>query len=161
PNTSTFEVNYFAAVEFATPDFPWLFTPALPSGASLKPWICLIVVREQPGVSLVSRPGALPLIQFTAPAVPVDELPNLDQIGLWAHAQIIGTATTTDGAVQAALGGSSAAHLSRIICPRKLDPATSYLACLVPTFRAGARAGLSPDLPVSDTDVEPAWNAHV
>jgi hypothetical protein len=160
-NTSTFEANYFAAIEFATPDFPWLFTPALPSVAALKPWICLIVVRDQPGVSLVMRPGALPLIQFTGPAVPLDELPNLDQIGMWAHAQIVGSAMTTDGGVQGALEGSSQAHLSRIICPRKLDPATSYIACLVPTFHAGASAGIAPDLPVSDADVAPAWDAHV
>ncbi len=34
PNTVAFEPNYFPAVEFATPDFPWAFSPAVPSGAA-------------------------------------------------------------------------------------------------------------------------------
>jgi hypothetical protein len=160
-NTATFEPNYFPSVEFATPDFPWLFSPVLPAGAALRPWLCLIVVREQPGVALVPRPQALPLIQFTDLAVPLDELPNLDQITIWAHAQIVGAAATTDDAVRAALDGPSSASLSRIICPRKLEPATSYLACLVPTYHAGVQLGISPDLPVHDADIAPAWDATV
>src|SRR6516162_703058 len=98
PDTTTFEPNYLAAIEFATPDFPWAFTPALPNGAALKPWICLVVVRDQPGVSLVARQGALTLLEFADPAVPLDELPNLDQIGQWVHTQIVGSAATTDDA---------------------------------------------------------------
>jgi hypothetical protein len=161
PDTTTFEPNYLAAIEFATPDFPWAFTPALPNGAALKPWICLVVVRDQPGVSLVPRQGALTLLEFAAPAVPLDELPNLDQIAQWAHAQVVGDAATSDGAVRAALDGTSQAHLSRLVCPRRLQPTTNYIACLVPTYHAGVAAGISPDLPIDDADVAPAWDAHV
>lgn len=161
PDTATFETNYFPSVEFATSDFPWLFSPTLPNGDALRPWLCLIVVREQPGVALVPRARALPLVQITDPAVPLDELPNLDQIPTWAHAQIVGAAATTSAAVRSALEGPSPAYLARIICPRKLEPSTSYIACLVPTYHAGVQVGISPDLPVDDSDVAPAWGAAV
>jgi hypothetical protein len=160
-NTTSFEPNYFPAVEFATADFPWLFSPVAASGATLRPWLCLAVVREQSGVALVSRPQALPLLQFTPPAVPLDELPNLDQIAAWAHAQIIGAAATSDDAIRNLLDGPAAACVARIICPRRLDPSTSYIACLVPTYHVGVQIGISPTLPVNDTDVAPAWDANV
>src|SRR5918912_2838832 len=48
-----FEPNYFPAIEFDRPDFPWLFTPAKAAAAGkLRPWLCLIVVRQQDGVTL-------------------------------------------------------------------------------------------------------------
>jgi hypothetical protein len=160
-DSASFEPNYFPCVEFATAEFPWLFSPALPSGGRLRPWLCLVAVREQPGVALAPRAQALPLLQFTDPAVPADELPDLDQIAAWAHAQIAGAPAATDAAVTNALDGPSAAYLSRLICPRKLEPFTSYLACLVPTYHAGVERGVSPELPVSDADVAPAWDASV
>ena len=52
PNSAAFESNYLALVEFDEPALPWLFTPASASGGKLRPWLCLVVVREQPGVSL-------------------------------------------------------------------------------------------------------------
>src|SRR5262245_12681207 len=53
PGTSNFEPNYLASIEFDRPDFPWLFTPAKPAAnARLRPWLCLIVVRQQEGVVL-------------------------------------------------------------------------------------------------------------
>jgi hypothetical protein len=159
-NTATFEPNYFPAIEFATPDLPWLFSPTVPAGALLKPWLCLVVVREQAGVTLVQRGQGLPLLQFEAPAVPLDELPNLDQIAAWAHAQIAGGATSDD-AIRTALDGPPAGSVSRIICPRRLQPATSYIACVVPTYRAGVNVGTSPGIPVDDNDIAPAWDATV
>jgi hypothetical protein len=61
-NTANFEPNYFPLVEFATPDFPWVFSPAVASGSGLRPWLCLVVVKEQAGVTLMPRPNALPLL---------------------------------------------------------------------------------------------------
>jgi hypothetical protein len=159
PNTTNFEPNYFPAVEFATPDFPWVFSPAVASSAGLRPWICLVVVKEQAGVSLTPRPNALPLLRFTPPAAPLDELPDLDEIAYWAHAQIAGAALANDCTVRAALADPNGAAISRLICPRKLDPDTRYLACLVPTYHAGVQAGISPDLPDDDGDLAPAWTA--
>ncbi len=55
PQTSDFEPNYFPAIEFDRPDFPWLFTPAKAKAdepGKLRPWLCLVVVRKQGGVSI-------------------------------------------------------------------------------------------------------------
>ena len=150
PGTVSFEPNYFPLVEFATPDFPWTFSPAVPSGAALKPWLCLVAVKVQPGVTLVLRGSSLPLLEFSAPATPVSELPDLDEITSWAHAQVNSAAAS---------GLTAAGSLSRIICPRQLEPNTSYIACLVPTYNAGVQAGISPDLPGDDSDVTLAWSA--
>lgn len=159
PGTTSFEPNYFPAVEFATPDFPWMFSPAVPNGAALRPWLCLVCVKVQTGVALAPRGTALPLLQFSSPAVPVNELPNLDEIATWAHAQISGTAPTTDAGVSTALNDPNSGRISRLICPRKLDPKASYIACLVPTYNVGVQTGISPDLPANDSDLSPAWTA--
>src|SRR4051794_18967488 len=47
--TSNFESNFLAAIEFDRPDFPWLFTPASPNANKLRPWLCLVVIRQQDG----------------------------------------------------------------------------------------------------------------
>ena len=161
PDSTSFEPNYLPAVEFATPDFPWMFSPAVPNGAALKPWLCLAVVKVQPGVALVPRSNALPLLQFSTPASPVDELPNLDEITNWVHAEIAGAPPANDAATQTALADPNSGRVSRIVCPRKLDPNTAYIACLVPTYNAGVEAGMTPDLPGTDTDVTPAWTDAV
>src|SRR3712207_6068896 len=66
--TTDFEPNYFPAVEFDRPDFPWLFTPARADSAGrLRPWLCLIVVRKQEGVSLrADRALPLPVLEIGA-----------------------------------------------------------------------------------------------
>src|SRR5262245_20038853 len=69
PNSATFEPNHFASVEFDRPDFPWLFTPAKAgANASLRPWLCLIVVRKQDGVTMLPGTGAsLPAVEIAFP----------------------------------------------------------------------------------------------
>src|SRR5262245_30134140 len=53
PGTSDFEPTYFPCIEFDRADFPWLFTPAsADSNAKLRPWLALVVVRKQAGVTL-------------------------------------------------------------------------------------------------------------
>ena len=70
PGTADFEPNYFAAIEFDRPDFPWLFTPAAPTRRrKLRPWLCLVVVRKQDGVALRRAGDApLPVLESRAPA---------------------------------------------------------------------------------------------
>ena len=55
---SDFEPNYFPLIEFDRPDLPWLFTPAAGDRRGrLRPWLCLVVVRQQPGVQHRDRSG--------------------------------------------------------------------------------------------------------
>jgi hypothetical protein len=160
--TTDFEPNCFPAIEFDRPDFPWLFTPAAAAAnARLRPWLCLIVLRKQDGVSFLPAAGApLPSVQIAAPAQVAVELPDLSQSWAWAHAQVAADDTSAAG-LTTALGGSPELSLSRLICPRILAPDTDYIACVVPTFELGRKAGLG--LPIADTDLvaanalAPAW----
>jgi len=145
--TDTFEANYLAGVEFALPDLPWLFTPAAtPSGERLPmPWICLVVVPDADGFTLEKHPTGVSLLKMTEAK---GQLPDLATIDFFAHAQ-----------VPQGLPFEDPSALSRILSPRRLEENTGYIACVVPTFRAGMNAALG--LAVDDHDVAPAWAANV
>ncbi len=159
-NTGDFEPNCFPSIEFDRADFPWLFTPARANtNAQLRPWLCLVVVRQQDGVQLTNVGDApLPSLRIAAPAKPFVELPDLKDVWAWAHGQ---AAADNASAVGAALNGAPHLSLSRLVCPRLLTPNTDYLACVVPTFELGRKAGLG--LPIADTELTaqnalaPAW----
>ena len=157
--TARFEAGYLPQVQFARADLPWLFTPAAPGAAKtrLRPWLVLVTVRRQDGVRLAPNPGGpLPVLELVAPADPAAELPDLAQSWAWAHAQIAGLGA---GARPAdVLLSDPGRACSRLLCPRHLQPDTAYLACLVPAFQAGVKAGRGE--PVTATDeagLEPAW----
>lgn len=163
PGTTDFEPNYFPCVEFDRADFPWLFTPArADQSARLKPWLCLVVVRKQAGVAIVSNADSpLPILQIGTPARPDIELPDLKDCWAWAHSQV---AADDNSAAQvgASLNGASELSLSRLICPRILAPDTDYLACVVPTYELGRKAGLGTALREIDLTaanaLAPAWS---
>jgi hypothetical protein len=166
--TLDFEPEFFAHVELKRPDLPWLFTPiptntapdALPTGwvtppyrkqNTVVPWLCLAVIPLRDGVTL--EPGAPPLLKIATGAGA--ELPLLDEIHAWTHVQISG-----DASAGAATIIASEAHrmLSRLVCPRRLEPRTSYIACVVPAFKAGREGGLGKTI-TANTPGEPAWAA--
>jgi hypothetical protein len=144
PGTADFEPNYFAAIEFDRPDFPWLFTPARADASGrVRPWLCLVVVRAQAGVTLQSTADvALPVLEIGAPANPGEELPDLAESHLWVHAQAASSAGASAAELRATLAGDPGLSLSRLLCPRLLAPNTDYIACVVPTFEVGRKAGL-------------------
>jgi hypothetical protein len=156
PNSTNFEPNYLAIIDFDPPDFPWLLTPAHANvNHQLRPWLVLVVV-ERSQVALPSlKPGApLPSITLTAAQV-ATQLPNLDESWLWAHAQAV-SQTQTAAALAAELPTQPAQNISRLVCPRRLEARKNYLACVVPAFDAGRRRGLGQPL-LGDT-LEPAWD---
>lgn len=165
PGSTDFEPTYFPCVEFDRPDYPWLFTPAAADGASkLRPWMCLVVVRKQDGVTLGPLPDApLPVLQISSPAKPGNELPDLVDCWAWAHAQAA-SPDSNAGTVKATLNGPVDASLSRLVCPRVLAPDTDYIACVVPTFELGRRTGVGTPvvdadltMPTAATPLAPAW----
>jgi hypothetical protein len=122
----------------------------------MRPWLCLVVVRKQEGVTLRTG-GALPVLDIKAPAIPGRELPDLSESWAWAHTQVMGSQREQE-ALKSALSGDPALNVSRLLCPRRMDPTTDYLACVVPAFELGRRAGLG--LPIQTDDekkLEPAW----
>jgi hypothetical protein len=150
PDSTDVEPNYFPFVELANPDVPWMLTPARADDGKLRPWLVLVVVREQEPVTLDSQPGAaLPVLR-----TPVAELPDLAESWAWAHVQsLVGL-----DAIDAALKARTGEVVARMVCPRQLLPDSAWIACLVPAFNAGRLRGLGQ--PVErGADLEPAWDA--
>ncbi|MDF0673275.1 MAG: hypothetical protein P0120_02875 [Nitrospira sp.] len=156
--TTNFESNFFPLVEFDRPDFPWLFTPAKAgAGERLRPWICLVVVRKRPSVTF-GRTDTSPLsvLEFTSPVA--EDLPDLEESWAWVHAQVVGSSTDTVPTLKSAIENAPTRTVSRLMCPRRLDPDVAYLACVVPVFEVGRKVALG--LPVAEQELEklePAW----
>src|SRR5690606_28103520 len=134
---------------------PWLLTPATgdPQGR-LRPWMVLVVVRKQPGVTLApDRDRPLPVLRIAPPARPADELPDLAESWAWAHTQVM---SSDDRPLRELLAAGDGV-VARLVCPRRLQSGGSYVACVVPAFAAGRRAGLGEVPDPSEPGVHPAW----
>jgi hypothetical protein len=161
---TNFLPNYFPYIEFYEEDLPWKYTPAKAANHKLRPWMVLLVLKEEEFTNDSAPMGALPSIQVLP--LPDDPpgttgaqsgaLPPAAQVWAWAHVHLNGDLDTTNTLdpnnnthVQTALtrfrellAGDPDRAYSRIICPRKLDPFTTYHCFLVPTYETGRLAGL-------------------
>lgn len=170
-DTTTFPPTYFPHIEFYRPDLPWMFSPEsanVTEGDKLRPWFTLVVVPTE-GEATVEPPGTRPNPVLTAPT---SELPPIEESWAWTHAQAVGNVLDQmddddESDPNDLFAARSDQTVSRVLCPRKLSKGTSYVACVVPTFEPGRRAGLGEE-PFGDqregsTDdkeltVDPAWN---
>jgi len=157
PGATDVEPNFLVQAELDRPDLPWLFTPAAATTTEqLRPWLVLVVVAVGPGVSR-QQPGGgpLPVLDLRVEADPGRQLPDLAESWAWAHGQAVLLPGEQVGQVLTAVPQRNAA---RLLCPRRLDPTTRYLACIVPAFEAGRRAGLGlPPEPADEAALRPAW----
>ena len=142
PNGTDAETEFFPLVEFAAPELPWLLpTPTVPQGP--LPWLCLVAVQVRDGVSVTGQGHGLPdVLRIGGSAQPSAELPSPADSVLWAHAFTATAVTTTGNGDPTETGTPPAPAGCRLIAPRRLQPQTSYIACLVPTLAAAALAGL-------------------
>lgn len=146
-DTNRAEPEFFPAVEFDAPDLPWVYSPMVPTGNRLMPWICLVVVEEQAGVGLQrGGRGQSPWILSLTPERAAHELPDLTEAWAWAHVQVT---CQEQAEIRDTLATRPDRTLSRLLAPRRLLPQRRYLACVVPTFLAGLLSGLGGD-PESD-----------
>jgi hypothetical protein len=145
--TVNFEPNYLCGMEFDSPDFPWLFTPAAASGDRLHPWVALLVLKADEFQTPAVAPNPLPVIVVEKLAA----LPDLSVSWNWAHVQISGNASLAD-----TLATAPSLAISRLLSPRRLGPETSYSAFLVPAFDVGVKVGLGLDVSTM-TAAAPAW----
>jgi hypothetical protein len=105
-----------------------------------------------------SSGGTLPTLEIKPPAKPADELPDLGESWAWAHAQVAGS--VADASPEGALRSRPDLTVSRLLCPRRLQPGTAYIACVVPAFEIGLKAGLG--LPIAEGDEQrllPSWRS--
>ncbi len=158
PNVTNFEPNYLAIVDFDPPDFPWLLTPAHADGTDrLRPWLVLVVV-ERAKVALPTLSGGRPLPSIALTGVDAaTELPDLNESWLWAHTQAVSQVAAADrAALSGELNTYPERNISRLVCPRRLEPRTDYLACVVPATDGGRLRGLGQ--PVAGDSLQPAWS---
>ncbi len=152
------ESNYFPLVEFDQPDLPWRYTPAKATAQDrLRPWICLVVLTPDEIESYTpagpNRP--LPVVRVNG----AQALPDLAQSWAWAHTQVAGPKSVTATQTAAILATNPHTVLSRLLCPRRLDPQLPYRAFVVPAFECGRLAGLGQKVPDGLDDTAPAWTA--
>jgi hypothetical protein len=156
PNHATdFEPHLFPLIDFYWPSLPWLFTPTAPDATGhLRPWLCLVVVKQE-GSRLSYDPGRpLPVLTVDSPGA---ELSDPNESWAWAYAQITGTVPA--GGTGKLLAAKSEQTLSRLVCPRRLEGGVAYRACVVPVFSAGRKTGLGQPLTSDDEKLGPAWNS--
>jgi hypothetical protein len=156
PAVNDAEPNYFPLIEFDQADLPWRYTPARATGLDrLRPWLCLIVLRDDEISS--SEPATtsrvLPMVTVSS----AGSLPRLDQSWAWAHTQVSGPLTIAALDVNTLLETAPQRVVSRLLCPRRLDPQVSYSALLVPTFERGRLAGIGKDVTDGVDGLAPAW----
>jgi hypothetical protein len=149
PGTVDAEESFVAQIEFDLPEYPWLFSPFPSSGEIVKPWLVLVVCDANRAQLFPSKAGLPQQL-----SVFLSELPSLEDAWAWSHAQVIGSMTANEPSISERLSADHApVNLSRILCPRKLEPNHSYIACLVPAFDAGVQAGLGKSVGT----LGPAW----
>lgn len=120
----------FPSVAFSAADLPWRYTPAAPNNnGALAPWMVLAILPEIETVTLIPGSGGRYHIKIDENAG--DLLIPPEETRYWAHVQ---------------LGLDGKPELSRLLCPRRLDPETKYIAALVPLFEAGRLAGLGQEV---------------
>ena len=155
------EPDFFPLIEFDAPELPWAYSPTLPAGSRLAPWLVLVVVEADPAVRL-ERGAAGPEPVDPAPArrsSRAGNCPTSADAATWAHAQI---ACETAAQIAATLAAHPDRTLSRLLAPRRLQPNRGYIAAVVPAYLSGRIAGLGEDPtghPALVTGLEPAWSA--
>ncbi|WP_046867039.1 hypothetical protein [Microvirga massiliensis] len=179
PGITNFEPNYLAFVEFYEEDLPWRYTPAAPDPVTkrLRPWISLVVLAEGEFKNVTERDFAdAGAASFERPGViTVDDLglfPPAEQLWAWAHVHVNRSllpapgdilsddATAAISRLEATLAENADHASSRLLCPRKLTPNTSYHAFVVPTFESGRLAGLGLSPAAAPNPTASAWAAY-
>jgi hypothetical protein len=157
-----FEANYLSFIEFYDEDFAWRYTPAAPAGSRLRPWIFLLVVKEDE-FERTSRRVPLPTIKLTSP----DVFPPFNETWMWAHvhsnADIPDSELSDYERFLLSLGRTMNDDPDQLYCrlmsPRKLEPNTAYTAFVIPAFETGRLAGL--ELPTASVNAQlPSWDAN-
>lgn len=158
-----FETNFLPYIDFYEEDFPWRYTPVAPNRERLRPWVALVVLKEEEFEKESLHAGS-PLgsfkLQDDLSAIP---FPPAYQLWAWAHVHInrsLDTDSPIEG-LKSILSQDPNLACSRIICPRKLEPETAYFAFLIPAFERGRLAGLGAASEVIDqTDIQLAAWGH-
>lgn len=157
-----FEANYLAFIEFYDEDFAWRYTPAAPVGSRMRPWLFLLVLKEDE-FERTSRRIPLPTVTMKNQ----DVFPPFSETWMWAHvhsnADIPDSELSDYERFLLSLGKTMNDDPDQLYCrlmsPRKLEPNTAYSAFVIPAFETGRLAGL--ELPTGTVNAQlPSWDAN-
>src|SRR5215207_1943971 len=135
---TNFEPNFLASIDFYDEDFPWRYTPARANANKLRPWITLVVLKEDEMDEGAQRRGkSLPYFTIKAGKKAKDLFPNPVDLWAWAHVHVnqdlsndAPLNTMNQDAVNNAAGQlikqNPDGAYSRILCPRKLEANVAY-----------------------------------
>jgi hypothetical protein len=156
PNVFEVEPNYFPLVELFPADIAWRYTPAKANAQDrLRPWLGLIVLRDDEIDTLAAPTSAQPIATLTTKAGA--PLPAVDQLWAWAHVHVDAADSIDVPTLQGLLDNASHQVVARLLCPRRLDQTTFYTAFLVPTLEATRLSALGQSVdPMLDVS-QPAW----
>mgnify|MGYP001564811982 CR=1 FL=1 len=157
---TNFEPNYLPYIEFYDEDFPWRYSPARPNVDRLRPWLTLVVLKEEEfedGANMKDKP--LPFFKMKGSNKAVDIFPKKEELWAWAHVHInsdlskgavpnIANVDSINSEMQQILTNNPDHAYSRILCPRKLEANVGYYAFLIPTFESGRLSGLGLPFPI-------------
>ena len=167
---TNFEPNYLPYIDFYEEDFPWRYTPAAPNNNRLRPWLTLVVLKEnefEEGKNIKDKP--LPFFKLAGEVSTEDIFPNPEQLWAWAHVHVnsdlsnnlppnsANEAQVTQNITNIIRENPDLAY-SRIISPRKLEENVGYHAFLIPTFESGRLAGLGMTIDPNLVATECGWN---
>src|SRR6185436_4186013 len=168
---TNFEPNYLPYIDFYEEDFPWRYTPARPAGERLRPWLTLVVLKEdefENGKNAKDKPLSYITLKDGKKASEI--FPRPSELWAWAHAHVntdlangAEDATSVDPAgvttaVTNLISNNPDRAYSRIISPRKLETNTGYHAFLIPSFESGRLAGLGYEIDPNLIATKCAWD---
>jgi hypothetical protein len=158
-----FETNNLVYIEFYEEDFPWRYTPARPSGNRLRPWLALIVAKKDEFTRNTQGGTPTPYISIKSEYLN-DVFYSQKDLDFFAHVHVLETlnenianANSASGDIKKTIDQNPDLALSRIICPRKLEPGKDYYAFLVPAYETGRLAGLG-EPTASILAQKPSWD---
>jgi len=155
----TSEPNYLVLMEFYDEDFAWRYTPARNVAEKLRPWIVLLVLKED---EFEKTDQHLPLPVITIKNK--DALPPVNETWLWAHVHSDADIPESDLSslekflltLNKTRNDDPDQLYCRLMSPRRLDPDTAYYAFLVPAFETGRMVGLKTDADISGVPAQKA-----
>lgn len=162
------EANYLPFIEFYEEDFPWRFSPLKHSGEKLRPWLALVVLKEEEFTTSNIK-GQMPYFSLKSEVNFNEVFHKKEDHYAWAHVQFNPLSDADFGGGNTNLSEAERLALikakikedpdlaySRLMCPRKLDKDTEYTAFLIPAFETGRLAGLGRDASTTSTQ-QASW----
>ena len=156
-----FEYNLLPFIEFYEEDFLWRYSPAKDKNKKLRPWLALIILKDDEFNLLPPAKEGLPArIEVEVGSGDINKFLHLnEEHWAWGHVQMNKPATTN--AVQDlknTIDENPDLAMGRLMSSRKLEEDTEYTAFLIPSFETGRLAGLGQVDLSGISSLEGAWN---